>query len=384
MLGAMVLGALFVWAAMAKLARIDEFERVIDLLLITSLERAHLPLAQLRVITTIGVIVVESVIGTALIVFGARPRVPAMAACAVLLVFCGILIYMATMESPPSCGCLGGWDLVKRDARTSAYLGLVRNAGLLGLAGWLATPSVSSRARANRPLRRANRPAFTIIEMLLAIAIVGVLIAILVPALARAKHQAKETDLLSALRQCYAGIAVYTTDERGYFPYLGVKHQPEIGALPGTIWEHAPPPYFRGQAFLWPTALLRQGTDLSGLPNMTLKQLQQPRIHTYLWMTHAAHARPEYWVGEDVPQDSQALYAGVRIDEATFPANKGLLIDVAMQAQDSSVKVGFVDGSVSFRSTQAPSMDVEYLNRPYGAVPWRVLTTPEGMRGRDY
>jgi prepilin-type N-terminal cleavage/methylation domain-containing protein len=383
--GSVILGALFLVAAAGKLVHIHQFAEVIDILLIKTLEHSGLPLPHFRIVLTIGIVAIETVLGASLLAFASRPRVPAVAAFMVLVAFSCALVYMTRMQSPPDCGCLGGWDLVKRDAKAGAYLGLVRNVGLLLLAGWLALPT---RIAPQRRVARAApnvRPGFTLIEIVVAIFVIAILIAILLPALAGARKQARETERLSAMRQCFAAIALYTADEAGHLPYLAEPHKPELGALPEVPWDDLPPPYFLGQAFLWPTALLRQGSDLSGLPGMTVKGGQQrPRIHTFIWMTHAAHARPEYWVGEDVPDPDDTMYAGVRLDEAVFPSSKGLLLDVGWGTRITSWKVAFVDGSASFKSTTDPPGDVEYLNRPYGAVPWRVMSTPQGIRGRDY
>jgi prepilin-type N-terminal cleavage/methylation domain-containing protein len=86
--------------------------------------------------------------------------------------------------------------------------------------------AILALARNNRPvllkndgenMRKSTKhsPAFTLIELLVVIAIIGILIALLLPALSRAKLQAQRTVCLANLQQLSLGCKMYADDSSG-------------------------------------------------------------------------------------------------------------------------------------------------------------------------
>jgi prepilin-type N-terminal cleavage/methylation domain-containing protein len=65
---------------------------------------------------------------------------------------------------------------------------------------------------------------FTLIELLVVIAVIGILAALLLPALARGNNRAKRTACLSNLRQIGLAAAMYCGDNSGRMPWVEDAH----------------------------------------------------------------------------------------------------------------------------------------------------------------
>ncbi|WP_052361411.1 type II secretion system protein [Geminisphaera colitermitum] len=73
-----------------------------------------------------------------------------------------------------------------------------------------------SPARASREARRAA--AFTLIELLTVIAIIGVLAGIMIPVVSRVRESARKAQCISHLRQIGNGIHLFASDNKSYLP----------------------------------------------------------------------------------------------------------------------------------------------------------------------
>lgn len=80
---------------------------------------------------------------------------------------------------------------------------------------------------------------FTLVELLIVIAIIAILASLLLPALSRAKQLAKRTDCVSNLRQIGVAFEIYVDENDGRFP----DRRDLKGSLPGGYhpWTSWPP-----------------------------------------------------------------------------------------------------------------------------------------------
>src|ERR1041384_3030277 len=83
--------------------------------------------------------------------------------------------------------------------------------------------------------------AFTVIELLVVASIIAVLAALLLPALAKAKDQAKTVDCLNRIRQWGMAINLFADEHDDYYPEVikwhsyGWKEMAYPYLIPGTL-----------------------------------------------------------------------------------------------------------------------------------------------------
>ena len=85
------------------------------------------------------------------------------------------------------------------------------------LRGWYLVRPTQLRRR-QKIFAKGLRPAFTLIELLIVIAVIALLLAILLPALSQAKAKAREVACLSNLRQLQTCAKLYSMDYDGFLP----------------------------------------------------------------------------------------------------------------------------------------------------------------------
>jgi len=142
--------------------------------------------------------------------------------------------------------------------------------------------------------RRASRSAgaFTLLELLVVIAVVALLAALLLPAMARAKQKARQVACLSNLRQIGLGFTLYAAENRDRFP----DRRDLKAALGFRPWSEWPPSDPRSG---WAALALSNHLGHAGVwscPGVTAATWQQATQAIQTVTSGVAAATTTYWL----------------------------------------------------------------------------------------
>lgn len=255
------------------------------------------------------------------------------------------------------------------------------------------------------PLRRA----ITLVEVLVSIGVMGVLLAIGLPALMRARAGGGQTVSLANARTCAMDIAAYAEQE-GEWPFVkpgrpvaGVPPHlstPDLFMLPGSS-----PGTFVGSNDVW---LLRRMWAL-----LVAARVAPWQEHYQAWVSpgrtadldagnvsvsyeysNSFQARPELWTPEFNPASSADPIQPVRSHEVAHPSVKVLVWDgdLAYLSPEPKVRLGHPDAptpaafadmhAAVIRPQEATPGFPNALNSARPDAP--LHNTPGGVRGSDY
>jgi prepilin-type N-terminal cleavage/methylation domain-containing protein len=130
--------------------------------------------------------------------------------------------------------------------------------------------------------RRRSLHGFTLVELLVVVAIVALLLAVLLPSLSKARESARRAICLANQHQLHLAATIYSNEWQGWLPYRGTSpHGPHMAFFDGPgyvdnrpLWvgylgdytaEHSSPSFYcpsnagliHSQQRAWPTASLK-------------------------------------------------------------------------------------------------------------------------------
>lgn len=252
-----------------------------------------------------------------------------------------------------------------------------------------------------------TRRGFSLIELLVVIGIIGLLMALALPALRYARLSAKNTVQLSNLHQTALTFEEYSQTYSEYFPFAppGAQFRLEpldkknFGSISPGFWDHS---------YYWPSLMHWIAPWREHFSTWVVADPRRVEGEPWIWeygrspgqrilgrpsyvLVRSLFAQPELWSDEPI-SDPERLLSAVRHHQVLNPSAKVMLFDaeqplrlpIGTPAEEMARRAMlFVDAHAARRSLMDATKPVQA--RIEGAPDAAVLhDTRDGARGVDY
>lgn len=271
--------------------------------------------------------------------------------------------------------------------------------------------------RINRRFGHCGAPAFTLVEVLVVIAIISTLAGILLPVVGRARVSARELECLNTIRGAMVGVTAYTGVHKGLMPVPRYdtdvsqqKSRPRSRVRCGSFW-FVESDYF-GHSRFWHVAV---GVELgheavqytcSGFhPERQTEGSSAPYSiagpfgicgvaywpSTYT-LSNAYHVRPSFWAEGSIQSESDIQVQ--RLEATAYPSQKVVLFESVLlhrfgvpegyrDVQGAVIPMAFADGHAELEDLAGATPGVRNRFRPQSEAT-ALLNTKDGVHGIDF
>jgi len=201
-----------------------------------------------------------------------------------------------------------------------------------------------------------GRGAFTLIELLVVISIIALLVAILLPTLAKAREAAMSAQCLSNVRQIGTAVVSYTTDSQQFFPpYLSGSNTTGVGSVVVNNMNRT----------MWLDTIHDQylGGSIATL-ECPMQEFERSASHSYTGGSGNRRYYPGYGINAYTTIISTRL--PLRIDDFKTHQEKVLIADSGMGQVNAAGSVNLIDRPLAYAGTLGRWLDtLDSGNYPY-------------------